>query len=253
MQAETSVRVSKVHRVELAQANLMLDVEDPDGSIRVRLKMFLRDQQEELLPIYQYEGVNLIRQNLKVDCRSSNPAILEAHGEVSDLEGYFCNVRYIGSASAANDNLYHKNTPKTVSVSIHVSSTSQGVAKYADDKLTSFQVKLNSQIYVEKECAHGVQLNKEKRSRVIRVVSLSDFQIQNPFKNTELLVKKSRENLDSNHFNLTISVPIGHDTPLSRHLVLKSAINDATVSIPISFTPTQPAKKPTVTTTTREE
>jgi hypothetical protein len=52
MQAETSVRVSKVHRVELAQANLMLNVEDPDGGIRVRLKMFLKEQQEELLPIY---------------------------------------------------------------------------------------------------------------------------------------------------------------------------------------------------------
>lgn len=52
LQAETTVRVSKVQRVELAQANLMLNVEDPDGGIRVRLKMFLRDQQEELLPIY---------------------------------------------------------------------------------------------------------------------------------------------------------------------------------------------------------
>lgn len=254
LQAETSVRVSKVHRVELAQANLMLDVEDLDGSARVRLKMFLRDQQEELLPIYQYEGVNLIRQNLKVDCRSSNPAIVEAHGEVSDLEGYFCSVRYVGSASAAADNLYHKNTPKTVSVSIHVSSSSPGVAKYADEKLTSFQVKLNSQIYVEDECARGVQLNNDKRSRVVRVVSLSDFQIQRPFKSTELLVKKSRENLDSNHFNVTVSVPIGHNAPVNEELVLKSAINGATKRIPISFTPTQPTKKPASTTaTTREE
>lgn len=66
-------------------------------------------------------------------------------------------------------------------------------------------------------------------------------------------MKKSRENLDSNHFNVTVSVPIGHNTPLSQNLVLKSAINDATVSIPISFTATQSVKKPTLTTTTSRE
>lgn len=67
-------------------------------------------------------------------------------------------------------------------------------------------------------------------------------------------MKKSRENLDSNHFNVTVSVPIGHNAPVNEELVLKSAINGATKRIPISFTPTQPTKKPASTTaTTREE
>jgi len=41
--AETSIHVTKVHRVELAQGNLMLNVDSPKDKIRVRLKMFLRD------------------------------------------------------------------------------------------------------------------------------------------------------------------------------------------------------------------
>lgn len=246
MQAETAVRVAKVARVELAQANVMLSVEDPPehGGARVRLRMFLRDQQEEMLPIYQYEGVNLIRQNVKVDCSSSHPGVVEAYGEVSDLEGYFCNVRYVGSASAANDNLYHKNTPKTVTVSVHVSSSTPNVARYSLDRFTSFQVKLNSKIYVENRCANGVHLDKDKRSTVVGVVSLSDFSIQSPFKSSELIVEKSRESLDSNHFSVTVRVPVDHNTPLSQNLVLKSAVNDATVaSIPITFSPTHKAKK----------
>ena len=246
MQAETVVRVAKVARVELAQANVMLSVEDrPEhGGARVRLRMFLRDQQEEMLPIYQYEGVNLIRQNVKVDCSSSHPGVVEAYGEVSDLEGYFCNVRYVGSASAADDNLYHKNTPKTVTVSVHVSSSTPNVARYSLNRFTSFQVKLNSKIYVERRCANGVHLDKDKRSTVIGVVSLSDFRIQSPFESSELVVEKSRENLDSNHFSVTVRVPADHNTPLSENLVLKSAVNDATVvSIPITFSPTRKAKK----------
>lgn len=152
-------------------------------------------------------------------------------------------MRYVGSASAANDNLYHKNTPKTVPVSIHVSSGSKGAARYSDEKMTSFSVKLNSQIYVEEKCRDGVHLNKDKRSRVIRVVSLSDFQVDSPLKSTELIVKKSRENLDSNHFNITVSVPVGHNAPFAATLVLRSATNDATVSVPIRFSPSQPAQK----------
>lgn len=164
---------------------------------------------------------------MKVDCRSSNPAIVEAYGEVSDLEGYFCNVRYKGSASAASDNLYHKNTPKSVSISVHVSSSTQNVAKYTESKLTSFDVKLNSRIYVERECVNGVSLNKDTRSRVIRIVSLSDFQIHSPFKETELKVKKSREHLDSNHYNLTISVPSSQNIALNDNLVLRSVGTDS--------------------------
>lgn len=38
----------------------MLNVDNPSDSLRVRLKLYLKDQQEELLPIYHYEGMNLI-------------------------------------------------------------------------------------------------------------------------------------------------------------------------------------------------
>ena len=112
-------------------------------------------------------------------------------------------------------------------------------------------MKLNSKIYVEKQYANGVHLDLDKRRAEVRVVSLSDFQIQSPFKSSELVVKKSRENLGSNHFSLTLTVPADHSSPFSQNLVLKSVVNDATVvSIPISFSPIRKAKKAALSSST---
>ena len=59
----------------------------------------------------------MIKQNLNVECISNDPSIIEAKGEVNMLEGYFCNIHYIGSA---RDN--HKRTPKKVKIGIRLYS-----------------------------------------------------------------------------------------------------------------------------------
>ena len=46
---------------ERSRKNLIIKAEDDQSELRVRLKLFLNDQIEELLPTVQFEGVTLIR------------------------------------------------------------------------------------------------------------------------------------------------------------------------------------------------
>ena len=62
--------------------------------LRVRIKMFLNKNGEELMPTVQFDGITLIRQNLK--CESSDDLWVSARGEINDLEGYFCVMTYVG-------------------------------------------------------------------------------------------------------------------------------------------------------------
>lgn len=64
--------------------------------LRVRIKMFLNKNGEELMPTVQFDGITLIRQNLKVKCESSDDLWVAARGEINDLEGYFCVMTYVG-------------------------------------------------------------------------------------------------------------------------------------------------------------
>ena len=82
-----------------------------------------------------------------------------------------------------------------------------------------------------------MSLNAEQRSTMIGVVSISDFDIENPFKNSELIIHKSRENLQSNHFNVTVTVPEDSKKVLNGHVVLRSTLSDTSVKIPIKFNP----------------
>jgi hypothetical protein len=49
-------------------------------------------------------------------CVSDNPQFVEAHGEIDDMEGYFCNVKFIG------DRFDHENIPSAVKITVLVSS-----------------------------------------------------------------------------------------------------------------------------------
>jgi len=109
--------------------------------------------------------------------------------------------------------------------------------------MTSFEIKLHCKIYVDKNKERGVSLNVEQRSTVIGVVSISDFEIENPFKSSELIIHKSRENLQSNHFNVTVTIPEDSKRVLNGYVVLRSTLSDASVKIPIRFNPEQKIRK----------
>lgn len=46
------------------------------------------------MPSVSFDGITLIKQNVGIACLSDLPEFLEAKGEVNDLEGFFCILRY---------------------------------------------------------------------------------------------------------------------------------------------------------------
>lgn len=98
-------------------------------------------------------------------------------------------------------------------------------------------MQLTSKIHVEKICKKGVTLGPNRRGLDIRLVSLSDFEIESPFGREQLLVRKSRENLNSNHFNVTVSVPPTVRTAFQGQLTLRSPASGAVAHVPINFDP----------------
>ena len=73
-----------------------MNADDTSDVLRVNLKLYLNGQSEELTPTTEFEGRTLIRQNVDVECVSDQPKYVEAEGEVSENEGFFCNIHYIG-------------------------------------------------------------------------------------------------------------------------------------------------------------
>ena len=51
------------------------------------------------MPTVAYDGLTLIRNNAGIRCTSDNPAYVTAYGEVSELEGFYCVVKYIETMS----------------------------------------------------------------------------------------------------------------------------------------------------------
>lgn len=71
VQAASIAHVSKVTHIEVEQNNskdLLLDVDDRSRHLRVRLKLYLRNQVEELMPVTQYDGSTIIKQNIDLKC-----------------------------------------------------------------------------------------------------------------------------------------------------------------------------------------
>jgi len=65
-----------------------------DGDLRVRVKLFLSKNGDEVMPTVQYNGITLIKQNVGIICESERPEFVLATSEVSEVEGYFCVLRY---------------------------------------------------------------------------------------------------------------------------------------------------------------
>jgi len=49
---------------------------------------------DEVMPTVQYNGITLIKQNVGVVCESERPEFVLATSEVSEVEGYFCVLKY---------------------------------------------------------------------------------------------------------------------------------------------------------------
>lgn len=64
--------------------------------MRVRFKLYLHDQVEELTPTVQFDGITLIKQNVGIKCESDHPHLIETRAEVNDLEGFYCVLIFKG-------------------------------------------------------------------------------------------------------------------------------------------------------------
>jgi hypothetical protein len=112
--AASIVHVSKVKLAEVDQTsrkNLVINTDDYQGEVRIRIKLFLQDQIDELTPTVQFDGITLIKQNVGLLCHSDNPDILKARAEINEIEGFFCVLSY----SKAGDSI-------PISSKVHVSA-----------------------------------------------------------------------------------------------------------------------------------
>lgn len=122
------------------------------------------------MPIVQYGGITLIRQNIGIQCESQNPQFISARGEVNELEGYFCVLQYTDSTNI-------QAMPKFVKITV------SAFGKNKDDKVmykeivTEFDVQLVSEIRVETKFRNGIKLYRDKRKEQIKVFSSSDFKV----------------------------------------------------------------------------
>ncbi len=110
------------------------------------------------MPTVQFDGVTLIKQNVGINCATDQPDFVIATGEVSDLEGYFCVLRYKQDAN-------HKSMPRFVKVTVNAYSLlKSSVTPLYSDQIAQFEVQLLSSIKVEKSFMNGVKLSKMQRS-----------------------------------------------------------------------------------------
>lgn len=93
------MHVAKVKYGQVAQSptpQILSINTDETQNLRVRIQLFLEGSfGEELSPTVQYEGVPLIEQNVGIICETDFPDFVKAEGVVSEVEGYFCKLRYV--------------------------------------------------------------------------------------------------------------------------------------------------------------
>ena len=71
--AASLVHVSRVRHAEIDQASrkgLLLNTDEKNAGNRIKLKLYLADTAEELLPTVQFDGVTLINNNVGILCES---------------------------------------------------------------------------------------------------------------------------------------------------------------------------------------
>jgi len=237
--AVSIAHVSKVKHAELDQASpeLVLNIDDSNDFLRLRVKIYLNNQVEDLMPVTQYDGVTLIRQNVALKCESEVGNVVEASAEVSEIEGYFCNIRVKGKQN-------YKDIPKKVKIVVSVSTASKQAKNEYVQEVLSFDVKLVSNIYVEDRYKRGISLGHFARSKSISVLSLSDFTLNSTTDDKNLKLRKSRDISNPNMYNITLVVPKSVSKKFSSVLNLENSMTGEVTKINVDFDPNNKEGKP---------
>ena len=166
--AASIVHVSKVKIAEVDQQsrkNLIINADDNSGEVRIRLKLFLKDQIEELTPSVSYEGITLIQQNVGLLCENDIPNIITTGADINDLEGFFCVIKFKGNSQSA--------IPKSASirVSVFAQNPRDPSSFLYKDTLLAFELTFLSKIRVESHFRNGINLYSNHRTTSVRIYS----------------------------------------------------------------------------------
>lgn len=237
--AASSARVSRVTRGALGQADLTVNADDNNDITRVNIKLYLQGQSEEMSPVIEHEGRILVRQNVGVDCVSDQPNYIEAKGEVSESEGFFCNVRYVGPADQSRVPTRAGITVMAKGNSVQASSWGGGTKEHPySETVLEFQVALQGSLKVDRnDKRNGIRLGRNTRSKSIQVVSLSDL-VVDEVKEKNLRVKVTRENQDYGLFTVSFNVIANCTDAFKTEIILRDTRQGGSrVPLSISFDP----------------
>lgn len=217
--AASIVQVSKVKLAEIdekSRKNLIINTDETNRDIRIRIRMFLQDQIEELTPTVQFDGITLIRQNVGLTCETEHPNILEARSEISELEGFYCVLSFIGQRSTK--------IPKDSKIYVTVFAPSfndRGNTQNVlyKERVLTFEVSLLSNIKIESLYRNGVTLNRDHRTADIKIFSNVQFNVQAINLNEDdrgldlIKYRVNKSEQSQNEYFLTVTVPreITHD------------------------------------------
>ena len=115
-------------------------------------------QIEETLPSVQFDGVQLITQNVAFSCLSDLPEIVKAKAIENPLEGYFCIVTVDGKIDVA------KKLPKSAKISVFT-YPGTNKAQVNNNLVLEFEVRFNTAITVESYYSNrAVDLSSQVRT-----------------------------------------------------------------------------------------
>ena len=241
--AASIAQVSRVKHAELDdQSRKMLVIntdEYQQEPLRVRFKLYLHEQVEELTPTVQFDGITLIKQNVGILCETNPPGLVEAKSEINDLEGFFCVLKYRGGSST-------RAIPR--STKIHLTVYGPNPAKPDDisaalyrDRILSFEVPFISKIQVESFYRNGISLNKQHRSASVKIFSNTHFNVhaenvQDSDRGYDLVrfrVNKTDEESTEYFLHVTVPREITHD--FSTNIVVIHPTTGLRTVIPVYF------------------
>ncbi len=134
---------------------------------RIPLNLFLENSPEPLTPDYYEDSVLLIKQNVRLDCRSENPDFMRAEGVIYQNR-FYCDL----SPVRVNFDLA---APEKVAFTVTASSKEASGYQRAE----TFKLNYLSQFKVLSR-SKSFTCYKDDRSHTIEVLSSKDFKVKIP-------------------------------------------------------------------------
>jgi hypothetical protein len=172
-------------------------------------------------------------------CESEHPEYLTTTAEISEIEGYFCSIRFSGSQKPRYQDLDRK-----AKITVTVASGTSRNQRLYQQEVMSFEIKLASSVYLEDRYRRGVTLGQYSRSKSIRILSLADFTVNSTMDHSQLKVSKSRDSQNPSQYNLTLVVPKAQSKLFQTSLTITNLATGEKLDLPVKFDPADLSERP---------